>query len=59
MPQTSNLQVLLFSNSDTCKVVYNSDHDVTIVWLTRDSAQNLADHIDQYIDEFPEVLPGG
>lgn len=58
--QTSNTQqqVLLFMDTDKCKVVRANDQ-VTIVWITRDMAHNLATHIYAHLDEFPEVLPAG
>ena len=56
--QKSSLQVLIFKNDDNCKIV-QAEYGWHIVWLTRAAAQNLAEHILDHLNEFPEVLPGG
>lgn len=55
MPQKSSYQVLIFHDSDTCHVV-RADNDWTIVWLTRDSANSLANHILDHLNEFPDTM---
>jgi hypothetical protein len=53
---SGGVQLLLFMNSDKCRVV-RANPDVTVVWVTRALALNLATHIYAHLDEFPEVLP--
>lgn len=54
-PTDKSYQVLLFSNSDACSVKH--DRGWTIVWLTRERAESMANHILEHLDEFPLALP--